>query len=470
MSHPDDDATEPQVPATPPHQPLYAPPPAPAAATPPPPPPPPTPPAATPPYAPAPPPAIPPRAATRQQRESRRTALTALAVACFLVAAALVGYSMGADKGGGSTAAVGSLPSSQQQIPGFSDGSSSGSTGSTSNGQQSSIDVDSIAEKVSPSIVNLTSSLDQGEAAGTGIVVSSSGLVITNNHVIAYSNDLQAEIGGDGDYHAAKVLGYDIEDDVALVQIEDVSGLTAASLGNSSDLQVGDAIVALGNAGGKGGDPSVVSGTVTALDQQITAADQDGSNAESLDNLIQIDANIQPGDSGGPLVDADGDVVGMNAAASSGNGGFGVGGQSANEGYAIPVEDAMQIAQVIRSGDGTDTIHVGAHRAVLGVSVEDTGYGDPFGGNGDVGGTGQGSSTGNGAAVGDVQSDSAADSAGIEAGDTIVGLDGSTVSSARELTHSLVKYSPGDKISIEWIDSSGDSHTATLELGSGSPA
>ena len=409
MSHPDDDATQPhppQAPSTPPYQPMY-PPAAPlpraactprAAVAPPP----------IPPYAaaPPPPPAVPPRAVARHQRESRRTALTALAVACFLVAAALVGYTMGADQGGSNTA-VSSFPSAQQQIPDFS-GGTSGSTGSSSsNGQQSSIDVNSIAAKVSPSIVNLTSTLDQGEAAGTGIVVSSSGLVLTNNHVIAYSNDLQAEIGGDGEEHPAKVLGYDIQNDVALVQIEDVSGLPVASLGNSSDLQVGDAIVALGNAGGKGGSPSVVSGTVTALDQQITAADQDGSNAETLSDLIQIDANIQPGDSGGPLVDAAGDVVGMNAAASSGNGGFGFGGQNANEGYAIPVEDAMEIAQAIKSGDGTDTIHVGGRRALLGVSVQDSGYGDPYGGS--LGGRDSGSSAGNGAAVNDVQSGSGAD-------------------------------------------------------------
>src|SRR5205823_5623599 len=141
-----------------------------------------------------------------------------------------------------------------------------------------------------------------------------------------------------------------------------------------------------GNAGGKGGSPSVVSGTVTALDQQITAADQDGSNAETLSDLVQINANIQPGDSGGPLVDADGKVVGMDAAASSGNGGFGFGGQTANEGYAIPIQDAMQIAKQIQSGNGSDTIHVGAHRALLGVGVQDTGYGDPYGGNGDLGG------------------------------------------------------------------------------------
>ena len=134
----------------------------------------------------------------------------------------------------------------------------------------------------------------------------------------------------------------------------------------------------------------------------------------------------------------------MNAAASSGNGGFGFGGQSANEGYAIPIEDALDIAKQIQSGDGTDTIHVGAHAGQsLGVSVDRTanGYGDPFGGNGDFGGRPAARPAGNGAYVDDVQSGSGADDAGIEPGDTIVGIDGTTVSSAPELTHRMVKYS-----------------------------
>ncbi len=314
----------------------------------------------------------------RQQRESRRRSLGALAVACFLTLAAVLGYSIGQNHGSNTTSASNSFPT-QQQIPQFdpSTGQSSNgsSNGSSSNGQQANIDVQAIANKVSPSVVNLVSSLNGGEAAGTGIIISSSGLVLTNNHVIESSTDLQAELNGSGEYHPVKVLGYDIEHDVALVQIEDVSNLTAASLGDSSSVQVGDAIVAMGNAGGKGGDPTVVSGSVTATGQQITASDQDGSNAETLHNLVQIDANIQPGDSGGPLVDADGDVIGMNAAASSGNGGFGFGGQSANEGYAIPIEDALAIAKKIQSGDGGDTIHVGAHAAIMGVSVSDNGSG-----------------------------------------------------------------------------------------------
>ncbi len=220
----------------------------------------------------------------------------------------MFGYAIGANNGSSTTNASSIFPS-QQQVPGGNgNGSSSG------NSQNSSIDVNGIASKVSPSIVNFTSSLDQGEAAGTGILISSSGLVLTNNHVIASSNELEAEIGGDGTQHPAKVLGYDIQNDVALVQIEEVSGLDAASLGDSSSVQIGDAIVAMGNVGGKGGAPSVVSGTVTGLDQQITASDQDGSNAEKLHGLIQTNANIQPGDSGGPLVDANGEVVGMDAA------------------------------------------------------------------------------------------------------------------------------------------------------------
>jgi S1-C subfamily serine protease len=422
----------------------------------------------------SPPPGVPPRAVGRQQRESRRKSLSALALACFLAFAAVVGYTIGANNGTDSTNASSAFPT--QQIPRYdpSTGSTNGGSGSSANGQQANIDVQSIAEKISPSVVNLVSSTDQGEAAGTGIVISSSGLALTNNHVIASSTNMQAEVGGNGDYYPVKVLGYDVEHDVALVQIEGASGLTPASLGDSSSVQTGDAIVALGNAGGKGGDPTVVSGSVTATGQSITASDQDGSNAERLSNLIQIDANIQPGDSGGPLVDADGDVVGMNAAASSGNGGFGFGGQSANEGYAIPIEDALAIAKKIQSGDGGDTIHVGAHAGVIGVQVQDNGtsngYGDPFGGNGDFGGSAnQGTSSGNGAYVEDVQSGSGADKAGIAQGATIVSVDGKSVTSADQLRNLMVPYQPGDSVKVAWVDSSGQSHTATIELGSGSP-
>jgi S1-C subfamily serine protease len=483
MSNPDD--TQPHDPqasppprpeASPPYQPMYPPaPPLPPTVAPPPPP---IPPAFPPtvPMAATPPPGVPPRTVVRRERETRRRSLSALAVACFLTLAAILGYTIGANHDSTTSSASNSFPTQQIPFdPNTGQSSNGSSNGSSSSGQQANIDVQAIANKVSPSVVNLVSSLNGGEAAGTGIIISSSGLVLTNNHVVASSNDLQAELNGDGDYHSVKVLGYDIEHDVALVQIEDVSDLTAASLGDSSAVQTGDAIVALGNAGGKGGDPTVVSGSVTATGQQITASDQDGSNAETLRNLVQIDANIQPGDSGGPLVDANGDVIGMNAAAASGNGGFGFDGQAANEGYAIPIEDALAIAKQIQSGEGGDTIHVGAHAAIMGVSVTDdgtsNGYGDPYGGNGDFGGPAdQGSQTGNGAHVEDVRPGSGADDAGIAQGSTIVGVDGNSVTSASQLTHLMVPYQPGDEVKVEWTDSSGQSHTATIELGSSNPA
>jgi S1-C subfamily serine protease len=304
--------------------------------------------------------------------------------------------------------------------------------------------------------------------------------VLTNNHVIAESTSVSVTIGGDdNNRHSAKVLGYDIADDIALIQIQGVSGLHTASLGAASTLSVGDPIVAIGNAGGQGGTPSAVTGNVTALNQQITASDQDGSNAETLSGLVKVDADIQPGDSGGPLVDANGKVVGMDAAASSSNGGYGFGGRfgggstsSTSEGYAIPIEHAVSIAKKIASGDGGTNIHIGANRGILGVEVQDAGATDL--GNGGFGGgqSGNGSSGGTtpGANVVAVQSGSGAESAGIAQGDVIVSINGKTVNSATDLTHAIVAYAPKDKVDVKWIDSSGTSHQASVALSSGPPA
>ena len=113
------------------------------------------------------------------------------------------------------------------------------------------------------------------------------------------------------------MIGYDVADDVALVKIQDVSGLDTIPIGNPDNVGVNDPIVVLGNALGRGGDPTAASGTVTALNRQITATDADGTNAETLSNLIQVQADVQPGDSGGALISSDGEVVGMTTAASS---------------------------------------------------------------------------------------------------------------------------------------------------------
>ena len=177
-----------------------------------------------------------------------------------------------------------------------------------------------IASRVDPGLVDVVSTLgdEQATAAGTGIVLTSNGEVLTNNHVIDGATSIKVTDIGNGRTYTAKVVGYDATQDVAVIQLQNASGLTTASLGDSSTVQTGDNVVALGNAGGKGGTPSVAAGTVTALNQSITASDEGSGNSEQLTGLIETNADIQPGDSGGSLVNSYGQVIGMDTAASSG--------------------------------------------------------------------------------------------------------------------------------------------------------
>jgi S1-C subfamily serine protease len=416
---------------------------------------------------PPPPPPLAPLPVARPRRQQRPRALATLAVAFFLALSTFFGYELGSNHDSASSASSSSVVQETPSTQG-SDGSQVPSAGQSGrSGSTTNFNPTAIASAVIPTVVNINSSLENGAAAGTGIVISADGLVLTNNHVIAQSTALEVAIGGDdNNTHPAKVLGYDVADDVALIKIEGVSGLQTASIGNSSSLSVGDPIVAVGNAGGRGGTPSVVTGTVTALEQQITASDPDGSNSETLSNLVQVNANIVPGDSGGPLVDTNSKVVGMNSAAASGAGGFGFGGSSSSEGYAIPIEDALAIAKKIDSGDGGNNIHIGATRAVLGVQVQSS----LALGNGRFGGSSGSDTSGQGATVVGVQADSGAAAAGIAQGDVITAINGNRVGSASELTHAIVAFSPKDKVDVEWVDQSGQSHRASVVLGSGPPA
>jgi S1-C subfamily serine protease len=343
----------------------------------------------------------------------------------------------------------------------FGNGSSNGS-GSNGNGSGSgssstgsgSLNANAIASQVTPSIVNVNTTLAQGRAAGTGIVISSDGLMVTNNHVIADSTSIKVDIGGTGNTHSAHVIGYDVADDVALVQIEGVSNLKVAQLGDPSQVNVGDPVVAIGNALGKGGSPAVTQGKVTALNQDVTAGDASGGTTETLHNMIQIDAPIQPGDSGGALVNADGKIVGINTAAAGGRFQQQSG---SNIGFAIPITNAISITNQIQKGDESNGVHIGA-RALLGVSVKDAS--DP---------TSQ-SPVSSGAAVVTVQSGSAAAAAGIQVGDVVTAIDGNAIQDQNGLHLALTKYHPGDKVSVDWVDSGGQKHTASVQLGEGPPA
>jgi S1-C subfamily serine protease len=218
------------------------------------------------------------------------------------------------------------------------------------------------------------------------------------------------------------------------------------SLGDSSKVAVGDAVVAIGNALGRGGTPQATAGSVTALNQQITAGDSTAT-AETLNGTIQIDAFIQPGDSGGPLVDSNGKVIGIDTAAQS-SGRFGQDGS--NIGFAIPINNAMTIARQIEAGHGSSTVQIGT-RGVLGVEVA----------------TDQ---TGSGAVVNAVQSGSPAAGAGIAAGDVITSINGQSVSGPSGLQSDLTGKHPGDSVGVGWTDAAGGHHTATVQLGAGPPA
>ena len=184
--------------------------------------------------------------------------------------------------------------------------------GNGSGNTPAGLNTTAIASEVDPALVDIDTTVAQGgAAAGTGMVLTSSGLVLTNNHVIENATTINVQVVGAERTYSATVLGYSVTDDVALLQLQNASGLKTISTGNSSNLSVGQPVVAIGNAGGTGGTPSAVGGTVTALDQTITAGDA-GTLSETLNGLIETDANIQPGDSGGALVNTAGKVIGMN--------------------------------------------------------------------------------------------------------------------------------------------------------------
>jgi S1-C subfamily serine protease len=289
-----------------------------------------------------------------------------------------------------------------------------------------------------------------GTAAGTGMVLTSSGEVLTNNHVISGATSIKVVVPKTGRSYTAKVVGYDKSADIALLQLQGASNLKTISI-SSARASLGAKVTALGNAGGNG-TISSATGTVTGLGKSITASDDQGGS-ETLTGLIETNAGVQPGDSGGPLLNSKGQVVGMDTAASSG---FGFQNVSATDAYAIPIGKALTIANLISSGKASATVHIGA-TAFLGIEVQSAnGYGSG----------GQGSSV-SGALVAGVVSGGPAASAGLVAGDVITAINGRTVSSPSAISALVLTKKPGAKITVAYVDQSGASHTATVTLGSG---
>jgi S1-C subfamily serine protease len=318
-------------------------------------------------------------------------------------------------------------------------------TSSTESGSNGS--VSGSVSQVDHAVVDITSRLagDVGVAAGTGMLISSSGQVLTNNHVVQSGARITAQVDGSGADYPATVVGVDPVHDVALLQLQGASGLPTISFGDSSSVKVGDGVTALGNALGQGGVPVASSGNVTALGQTITVSNDMGGN-ETLNNLIEIDAQILQGDSGGPLLDSSGKVVGMVTAAE-------VSGPRRNPtstaGYAIPANDALSVVHQIQRGGG-GSVQVG-NPPIIGVEIA-------AGGNGA------------GVMVSGVQPGSPADQAGISPGDVLTAVDGQAVTSAAQLSSAVRVHKAGDQIRVAWIDTRGQPHSGSLRLVAGPPA
>ena len=380
------------------------------------------------------------------RHRSRRGVAVAAALATAGAAATVaVVATQSAGTVSGSGTALARVPNSQRLpengYPGYGFPSiGNGSSGSGSSGTGTG----TATSAQSRGVVDITTVLgyQQASAAGTGMIVTSSGEVLTNNHVVEGATQITVTVVSTGKSYSATVVGTDATDDVAVLQLSGASSLQTASFGDSSGVSVGEAVTGVGNAGGAGGTPSAASGQVVALNQQLTATDDSGGNAETLTGMIETDAPIQAGDSGGPLYDASGKIVGMDTAAATN-------GRVTTAAYAIPIDTALSIASQIESGQSSSTVHIGS-TGFLGVSVSDT-------------------STGGALIVGVVQNGPAA-AAGIVAGDTVTAVDGTAISSGTALHNALAQTKPGQQVSVTWTDGSGQSHHATITLTTGPAA
>jgi S1-C subfamily serine protease len=361
----------------------------------------------------------------------RQIFAVAASVAALALAAGAVGYLLGEH---GPTSAVSPGNGSNGfnfTFPGF---------GGNSNGQSSST-VPKAVQTSEKALVDINTTIDSSQAtgAGTGIVLTSSGLVLTNNHVIDGASTISVTDLGNNQTYSATVVGYDVKRDVAVLQLTGASGLATASIGAAAT--TGQTVYAVGNAGGTGGTPTVTSGTITGTGKSVTASDAFDGTAEELHGMLQTSAALISGDSGGALMSASGQVVGMDTAGSSGSGPVG--------GYAIPIATALSIAHEIEAGTATPNIHIGA-TALLGVQIR------------------PGAQT-TGAPVVAVVPGTPAAAAGITPGSRVTSVGGISIPNSAALRLAMTRLAVGSSVKITWVDAKGVAHSATVTLTGGSP-
>src|SRR5215469_4264720 len=360
----------------------------------------------------------------------------------------------GSGLGGAPSGGSGQLPSGGSAPSGTAPGSGSGPSNAAS-----------IASRVDPGLVDVNITVDNGQArgAGTGMVLTPDGEVLTNNHVVNGATSISVTDVGNGKTYRARVVGYNVSKDVAVLQLSGASNLQTVTIERSPKVSVGAEVVGVGNAGGRGGTPSYAGGTVTATGQSITASDDLSGTSERLTGMIETNANIEAGDSGGPLVNTSGRVIGMNTAGSQ-NSQFTS--QQTGAAFAIPINVATGIATQILDGHSAGGVHVGP-TAFLGVQIGQSTSGPPGSGFGS-GGT---PASGSGVPIAGVVSGGPAAKAGLAAGDVITSVDGHAVTSQSSLRRVMVNdLTPGQSVTVNYTAASGQHFSLNDVAATGPPA
>jgi S1-C subfamily serine protease len=280
-------------------------------------------------------------------------------------------------------------------------------------------------------VIDTSQRLEDTVAAGTGMVLASSGRILTNNHVIAGATTIRVFVPSTARRYAARVVGYDIADDVAVLQLRGARSLGTVTIGSARALTVGASVTAVGNSGGFGRLLSS-RGKVTRLRRSIIAESESG-DGQRLSGLIETNAALRPGDSGGPLLDNAGRVVGMNTAASP----YG------RQTYAVPIDTATRVTEQIVSRKGSPRVHVGP-TAFLGIRLQGT-------------------------TVAEVLPRSPAHAAGLKPGDVIISIGGKRVTGDAGVNSAVLAHKPGQVVTVVYTDETGARRAAKVRLGTGPP-
>ncbi|BBY19076.1 S1C family serine protease [Mycolicibacterium litorale] len=299
------------------------------------------------------------------------------------------------------------------------------------------------AAAVEPAVARIDTEIDYQNAfgAGTGIVLDPGGQVLTNYHVVQGADRISATVAGRN--FPAELIGYDRGRDIAVIQLLGAGGLPVAPIGDSAALAAGEPVVALGNAEGSAAPLTREVGSVTAFGRTVQAEDSLTGASDELNGLIEFAAPVRAGDSGGPVVNGAGQVVGITTAASVSYR-MGPGGK----GFAIPINDAIGVANQIRSRVPSDTVHIGPP-ALLGVGVRTAPSDVP------------------GVLIQEVLRGGPAEAAGLMDGDVLIAINGTRLQSATALTYTLDRFYPGNVVDITWIDRAGQERTGKATLAPG---